>query len=92
MIQRLRGVPDLRSISSLEVAGSLDVELDPAIHPPRWTTDARVKHEVPVAPVALLRRAGIDDRLGIALAAQHNHQVGDQHGAAIDVELGDLLC
>jgi hypothetical protein len=91
MIRRQRSAPDLRSISSLDVAGSFNVRLDPAIHPPRRTMDARVKHEVPVAPMALLRRAGIDDRLRIALAAQHNHQVGDQRGTAVVVKLGDLL-
>jgi hypothetical protein len=70
--------------------GNVD-ELDPAIHPPRRTMDARVKHEIEVTAVPLLRHSGIDDRLSIALAAQHNHEVGDQRGPAIDVELGDLL-
>src|SRR4051812_20206183 len=44
-----------------------------------------------VGRASIRLRPGIDDRLGVALAAEHHHQVGDERGATLDVELDQPL-
>src|SRR5687768_17812347 len=42
-------------------------------------------------PALLVEGAGIDDRLGVALRAEHHHQVRDHRRTALVVELDDIL-
>jgi hypothetical protein len=39
----------------------------------------------------LVEGAGVDDRLGVALAAENDHEVRDHRRAPFVVELDDLL-